>query len=189
MEKVEYKTISVKALKEDGVLYIEGYAAAFGNVDAYRDIILKGAFAQTIQDFSRMRILVQHDDDKVVGKILEMKEDDSGLWFRGMISKAEGDLAIKIEEGLYDEMSIGYRTKLSEYDSVQDIRYLKQIELFEVSVVFYAANPQAKITHAERKDILTDEELKEALDHVYERKRDLEREMIKRAIKAAFKNA
>jgi len=58
-----------------------------------------------------------------------------------------------------------------------------------VSVVFYAANPQAKITHAERKDIMTDEELKEALDHVYERKRDLERELIKRAIKAAFQKA
>ena len=187
MEKLEYKAISAKAVREDGTLYIEGYTSVFGNIDAYGDVVVKGASVKSIADFSRIKVLKQHDPSNIVGKVVDIREDETGIWFRAMISKAEEKLAVKIEEGLYDEMSIGYYT--IERDFKNDIRYLNEIELVEISVVFRAANDKAKIISAERKDIMTDEQLAEELKSVYERKRDIEREMIKRAIKAAFQKA
>ena len=59
-----------------------GYAAVFGNRDDGDDIIEKGAFAKTIiNDFDRIKILSQHDDFELpIGKPLELREDDKGLY-------------------------------------------------------------------------------------------------------------
>ena len=42
------QVIEIKAVREDQNLFEEGYAAVFGNIDSYRDIIQKGAFLNTI---------------------------------------------------------------------------------------------------------------------------------------------
>ena len=39
----------VKAVQEDG--FFSGYASVFGNEDSYGDIVIKGAFAETIADW------------------------------------------------------------------------------------------------------------------------------------------
>jgi hypothetical protein len=44
---------------EDGSF--EGYAAVFGNVDSYGDVIEKGAFAKTLQENPTVPILWQHN--------------------------------------------------------------------------------------------------------------------------------
>jgi HK97 family phage prohead protease len=65
-----------------------GYGAVFGNVDSYGDVILKGAFKETIREAKRSKqypaMLLQHGgflggDNTPVGIWLDLEEDDVGL--------------------------------------------------------------------------------------------------------------
>lgn len=126
-----------------------GYAAVFGNVDSGRDVIERGAFSKTIrEDFDRIKILSQHNDCELpVGKPLELREDDKGLFIRGKISDtAKGrDIQTLMKDGVLNELSIGYDAVEFDYDSEQGVRRLKEIKLWEVSIVTWAMNDQAKI--------------------------------------------
>ena len=192
MKNLEFKTIGADSVKiskaDDGILYFEGLAAAFGNVDSYRDMIVPGAFSDAIADFSRVRILKQHDWDDVIGKVIELKEIPEGLYIKAMISKAEPSMAIKIEEGLYSEMSIGYRTIEAEENYQTGVRILKKIELYEVSVVFGAANPKAVITASERKDEQPTDDLERKHKELKQEIAAIEAVLIERAIKAALQS-
>ena len=56
--EMEYKQglIEVKAVPEGKNLFVEGYAAIFGNEDSYNDIIVAGAFTKTITGKEGKRI-------------------------------------------------------------------------------------------------------------------------------------
>ena len=126
-----------------------GYAAVFGNRDSGNDIIEKGAFAKTIvEDFHRIKILALHNDCWLpVGKPIELREDDRGLFIRGKISDTSmgRDIRTLLKDGVLNEVSIGYDAIEFDYDSKQDTRHLKEIKLWEVSIVTWAMNDQAKI--------------------------------------------
>lgn len=126
-----------------------GYAAVFGNRDSGNDVIEKGAFAKTIvEDFHRIKILALHNDCWLpVGKPIELREDDRGLFIRGKISDTSmgRDIRTLLKDGVLNELSIGYDAIEFDYDSKQDTRHLKEIKLWEVSIVTWAMNDQAKI--------------------------------------------
>lgn len=152
---LEYKSGNFEVKKEGENLYIEGYAATFGVKDSYNDIINLGAFSTTLTtDRKRIRLCYQHDMDKVIGKIIDIKEDNVGLWFKAKVSNTGlgKDVSILVEDEAINEMSIGYRTKVSTWDDVNEIRYLIEVELAEISIVTRAANKEAVITSTEKKD-------------------------------------
>ena len=109
----ESQNFEIKAIPEGKNMFVEGYAAVFGNEDSYNDIIEKGAFTKTIQgkEGKRIKPCLQHDLDDVVGKIVELREDEKGLWFKAKISNTTKgkDLAILIEDEAINEISIGYQ--------------------------------------------------------------------------------
>ena len=126
-----------------------GYAAVFGNRDSGNDIIEKGAFAKTIvEDFHRIKILALHNDCWLpVGKPIELREDDRGLFIRGKISDTSmgRDIRTLLKDGVLSELSIGYDAIDFDYDSKTDTRHLRRIKLWEVSIVTWAMNEQARI--------------------------------------------
>jgi HK97 family phage prohead protease len=126
-----------------------GYAAAFGNVDSYGDIIERGAFAKTISE-DRKRIKVGYNHGKLIGLPTEMREDERGLYIKAKIAKtATGDEILQLmREGVLTEMSIGYVPVKWEYreDASNRVRVLKEIKLMEFGPVDFAANPEATIT-------------------------------------------
>jgi HK97 family phage prohead protease len=151
MKDLEFKSFDLTQYKKDesGNLFIEGYGAVFGNVDSYNDIIQRGAFLETINEKKdRIAFCYQHDIWNPIGKIQEIKEDETGLWIKVMISAAEEDIQTKIVEGILKEMSIGYRVKESreEVRNGDTFRILTKISLYEISIVTIAANPLAVIT-------------------------------------------
>lgn len=151
---LEFKSGSFEVKKDGGNLYIKGYAATFGVKDSYNDIINLGAFSSTLaSDRNRIRFCYQHDMDKVIGKIIDIKEDSVGLYFEAKISNTGlgKDVSILVEDGALNEMSIGYRTKVSTWDDVNEIRYLVEVELAEISIVTRAANKEATISSTEVK--------------------------------------
>ena len=164
----------VKAVREDSNLFIEGYASVFGVVDSYNDIVVQGAFTNTlINDAKRVKFCWQHNMDDVIGKIIDMHEDDRGLWFRAKISNTSKgkDVAILVEDNALDEVSFAYRTKKYLMDEETDIRKLLEVELIEISLVTRAANPQAVITGTEKKS--EEEKLAEAVETIFSKVENL----------------
>lgn len=132
----------------------EGYASTSGNVDRGGDLIERGAFAGTLSRWSERgrlpKMLWQHDTTKVCGVWDAMSEDSSGLYVKGRILT---DLQIGKEAytlmkaGAIDSLSIGYRTMKYGYAGPQDeVRLLKEVDLFEVSLVTFPMNESAVIT-------------------------------------------
>lgn len=146
----EYKSVSfVLESADESTGEFSGYAAVFGNVDSGGDVIEKGAFTKTIaEDFARIKILSQHNSyDLPIGKPLELREDEKGLYIRGKISDTQTgrDIRTLLKDGVLAELSIGYDAVAFDYDSETGIRHLKEIKLWEVSIVTWAMNDQAQI--------------------------------------------
>jgi HK97 family phage prohead protease len=141
----------------------EGYGAVFGNVDAYGDVIQKGAFKETLRDWGKTKklppMLVQHGgwmmtdmDALPIGMWEGMSEDDTGLHVKGRLINLDTERGKTIhgamKEGALDGMSIGYRAKEFSLGTKPEEprRTLKKIDLMEVSVVTFPANGKARVS-------------------------------------------
>lgn len=176
--KLEYKTIGFRVRRKDAKSTdlqegeFEGYGAAFGNVDACGDIIEKGAFAAGLADFlANGTICWQHDWSEPIGKPLDAKEDDQGLYIKSRISQTTRgkDALTLLRDDVVRKLSIGYEVQaykvLSDeegrallgdqaYDAalrdlpwwMDGVRVLTQIKLYEISLVTVPANENATIT-------------------------------------------
>lgn len=189
MKNLEYKSLEfkVESTKQTGDrLNVKGYAAIFGNVDSWGDVIEPGAFIETLaKSGKRVKLLFNHNFDFVVGKINEIREDAKGLFvdFDILPTSMGKDLIILVDGGALDEMSIGYRTVefKDERTNNVDIRRLLKINLYETSIVTRAANDQATFDSTQRKSeqvaadltAMTEvelSELKSAVDQEYQRR-------------------
>lgn len=130
---------------------IEGYASTFGGEpDAYGDVIVQGAYTKTIKENGdRIKYLMNHNWDLIVGKVVEAKEDAHGLFIKAKISETENgkNLMTLVKDGVIDRMSIGYIPIKWDFDE-SGICYLREIKLLEVSAVGIPANEHAEITAA-----------------------------------------
>ena len=150
--KVQHKTFALKMeVKENPDdptdRTIEGWASTFGNTDSDNDIVMPGAFADSIQN-RKPKMLWQHDSKQPVGVWDAVKETPQGLYVKGRIlDTALGNDVYKLAKaGAIDSMSIGYSTIDSTMDYDTGTRSLKSVELYEVSLVTFPANEQAKVT-------------------------------------------
>lgn len=158
MSKVEYKTFSLKLDDVDTQGTIRGYASTFGNVDLGFDVVSKGAFKKSIKESGggKIPILADHDPSKQIGWNFRAEEDDTGLFVEGKLdlnvqsarekySLAKTALSLGAKMGL----SIGYMTIKAEPDRDKPmVRHLKELKLFEYSIVTFPMNTEAMITSA-----------------------------------------
>jgi uncharacterized protein len=156
--------IKQEDITEQGIFI--GYGSTFGGKpDSYGDIIVKGAFTETLKKGGRngtgIAMLWQHNSDEPIGVYKEVIEDQKGL-------RVIGQLALDVQRGkeAYHLMKMGALNGLSiGWDFLRDdngdkldssfeiieknkqrIRYLKQLELWEISPVTFMANTNATIT-------------------------------------------
>lgn len=143
---------------EDGCV-ISGYASLFGAVDQGNDVVEAGAYAASLTALTakgtKVKMLWQHDPTQPIGIWDEVREDARGLWVKGRLleSVAKGrEAAALIEAGAIDGLSIGYRTKKT-IKNTKGQRLLKELELWEVSLVTFPMLPSARVAgkseHAE----------------------------------------
>lgn len=159
----------LKAISETGVF--EGYGSVFGVKDSYDEIVVPGAFAESLQAHKTAgtmpALLWQHRSGEPIGIYTDMVEDSIGL-------KVTGQLALKTVRGAeaYELMkmkaitglSIGYETREDSYDRVTGILTLKRLDLWEVSPVTFPANPAARVQGV--KSIEQIENLRDAERHL-----------------------
>jgi len=127
---------------------VVGYASRFGNIDSHGDIVERGAFKRTVDhNAARVKTLMHHDPMQIVGKPTKMYEDEKGLYTETKVSDTSmgRDLLTLIEDGVIDEMSIGFIPVREEYDSEMKANMLKEVKLVEYSFVSLASNPEARV--------------------------------------------
>ena len=157
----EYKTFdfTVKDFDYEGRT-VEGYAAAFGNVDLGSDMIHPGAFAKTLAERgNKVRFLWQHDQHEPIGRPIEMHEDTAGLFIKAIISDtARGrDALALLRDQAISGLSIGYDamkggTDYSKSEGGETIRNLRELRLWEFSLVSMPMNEMATVTALKTED-------------------------------------
>lgn len=127
-----------------------GYASTFGNIDAYGDTIVKGAYEKTLAEDGLPKMFFNHDGWEIpIGKWIDAGEDDVGLRMEGELTldMTKGrDVYAAMKHGTLDGLSIGYMVHKDGMEMRNDgIRVLKEIKLVEVSVVTHPADSHARI--------------------------------------------
>jgi HK97 family phage prohead protease len=131
----------------DGSMEVAGYVSTFLNRDFGGDIVQPGAFTKTLSEQSPVRFLYGHDSHSVLGKPLELRADDKGLFGRFAISQTQlgKDVHTLLKDGALDSFSIGYIPTDVDHDEHGN-RLLKAVDLLECSVVAMPMNAHATVT-------------------------------------------
>jgi HK97 family phage prohead protease len=128
----------------------EGHGAVFGNLDLGGDVVMPGAFRQTLADHARKGTLPlmfwHHDPRAVPGVWKAMNEDSKGLHVVGELVDTElGDeVRTLLQKRAVRGLSIGYQATDIDFDRDGN-RILKSVDLWEVSLVSLAMNPLAQV--------------------------------------------
>lgn len=144
--------LTIKSVSDAGEF--EGYGSVFGVEDSYGDVVVAGAFAKSLKswgDKGRLPALLwQHQMSEPIGIYTEMKEDESGLFVKGRLLIDADPLAKRahahMKAGSLGGLSIGYMLNDWEYDKAKGVWLLKEIDLWEVSLVTFPANDEARIS-------------------------------------------
>lgn len=167
-------TKSVKVVDNDWkeAVEIEWYAST-KDKDRVWDIVEPKAFEKAIEWYMLNPIvLLQHKTDKPIWLVEETNIDDNWLFIKAKITENTDWVIDQIKNWVLRSFSIWYRVK--DYDT--DVRELsdwtydmtniiKDLELFEISVVSVPANPYALVKSLEDllevKEVETEEEVEE----------------------------
>ena len=148
-------------MSADGV--VEGYAATFDREpDSYGDVIAKGAFARTLDEWRAKEgdglsipLLYGHNTDDPmhnIGKVTEAYEDHKGLFVHAEFDadNPTAQYARKLAaEGRLYQFSFAYAIKgagMTTLDDGVDAYELRDLDLYEVSLVQIPANQHAVVT-------------------------------------------
>lgn len=144
-------SFDVKDVKSSGEF--EGHASVFDAIDFYREVVMPGAFMDSIAEWKSKAklppVLWQHLRHEPIGPLVEMREDDVGLFIRGQllvddVARAREARAL-MKSGAITGLSFGFDVDDEEYDSRAGILKLKKIDVWEVSVVTFPANEAAAV--------------------------------------------
>jgi HK97 family phage prohead protease len=148
MEKKELQfSLDISGVKADGSF--AGYASVFDVTDSHNDVVVRGAFERTLSERADVKLLWQHRMDEPIGVINELREDQKGLYIEGTllldVARA-GEAYALLKSGAIDGLSIGYSVTDYDYEGETGVRLLKDVDLWEVSLVTFPANEHASIT-------------------------------------------
>ena len=119
---------------------IEGYANST-SVDRVGDVIPMTAWEKALENYLKNPIiLAYHEHDEPIGRMIDYKVDEKGLWVKARISAAAEDVFNLIKDGVLTAFSVGFIIKDAIYDSVTDLFIIKELELLEISVVSVPCN-------------------------------------------------
>jgi HK97 family phage prohead protease len=146
----------------------EGYASVFNNEDDYGDMMMPGAFKQTLADHDKAgtmpKMLLNHggmgsffsspspEDMLPIGKWTSMNEDSHGLHAKGRLINLDTEKGKTIygamKENAMDGLSIGFQPKefVRGTKENEPRRTLKAVKLLEVSPVTFPANTMATVS-------------------------------------------
>lgn len=155
---IEFKAMPGQVSIDEAKGIVECFVAGVGNKDSVGDIVLPGAFTESLKR-RKPRVVWGHDWNHPIGKVLEIYEVPAsdprlpakmkkagigGLFARVQFNlKAEKGREAFANVAFYgeeQEWSIGYKTLDAIYDNSRQANLLREVELYEVSPVLHGAN-------------------------------------------------
>lgn len=141
-----------------------GYASLFGIADQANDMVMPGAFAQSLKRRppADVRMLFQHDAAEPVGTWVDITETERGLLVRGRLDprvQRAWELNALLESGGLDGLSIGFKTRRAARDPVSGVRKLLQLDLWEISLVTFPMLEGARVTELKQRKLAAAEAL------------------------------
>jgi HK97 family phage prohead protease len=157
-------TFEVKEVGDAG--QFTGYASVYGIVDDQNDVVEAGAFTKTMRERPEVPILWRHDHNEIIGKGT-LVDSESGLIVNGQLSlglQSAKDAYTRLKDGLVKGLSIGYKAIAPVMSKGK--RMLREIKLYEVSLVPFPSNDLALVMSVKEDDPPADspDEAKEFLD-------------------------
>jgi len=160
-DSVKHKnvTVQVKATGDEaeGEGTMVAYAAVFDNIDSYGDVIRRGAFTETLDEWAAsgntLPLLYghdMHDPWSNIGAVVEAEEDDHGLKITAKfdLDNAKAAQVYKlVKDRRLTQMSFAYdvlEAAAAEIDGEPAFE-LRKLKLYEVSVVPIGANQETEI--------------------------------------------
>jgi len=167
------RSFEIKAVQDDGSF--EGYASVFLNLDNALDIVLRGAFTETLtKSGGAVPILWAHDPNEPLGFGESAIEDTKGLYVKGQINlelqkgrEMHSMAKMAAKAGKSIGLSIGYVARDYDYTD-SGIRELKAVDMVEYSLTLFPCNEEATIVSV--KSIVESGEAPE----ISKKKRDIE---------------
>lgn len=151
--------VKVKAGPDAGLAegQFTAYASVFGNRDSYGDVVMPGAFTNTLADWKAsgnpIPVLFGHnmsDPDFNIGSVVDAVEDDHGLKVTAQLD-LENPKALQtyrmLKGGRVNQMSFAYDVLDGGPGVVngEDVYELRDLKVYEVSVVTIGANQETEV--------------------------------------------
>ena len=157
MKNFKAAPLKVKAAgPDDGIEegQFQAYISVFGNIDSYGDIVQKGAFTRTLGEWAEkgntIPVLWGHDMNDAfanIGGVLSAEEDDYGLKVTAQLD-LENPTAAQVYRLVKGRRttSCSFAYSVRDGEKKDDGFHLKDLDLYEVSIVQVPANELAEIT-------------------------------------------
>lgn len=152
---LQIKDVDTKSRK------VSMYLAHFGNIDSDQDMIVKGAFSKSLQERGvdsisnrKIAFLRHHDWKMQIGKFVELKEDEHGLYAVGELGNSTmgNDALCDYQDGIIREHSIGFRYITDKIKWIEDETkngggywLVSEVALWEGSAVTFGANEMTPV--------------------------------------------
>ena len=156
---IAYSTLEFRAVGEGDTLV--GYAAVFDSPSEplpWIEYVRKGAFTKTINDGADVRLLIDHEGvplARTKSGTLNLIEDDKGLRVEAQLDPSNPDAArvmSAMRRGDISQMSFAFRTIKDSWNAERTNRELKEVQLFDVSVVTFPAY-EATVAELRKKEM------------------------------------
>lgn len=145
--------------EDDDSIMIEGYAST-NDRDRQGDVVPAGVWKSGMANYLKNPIiLAYHNHTMPIGKMVDYKADEHGLWIKAQIPSEVGDIYKLIKKGILSAFSIGFRVKDAEYEQASETFMIKDLELHEISVVSVPANQNTLFSLAKAFDSAQEFEL------------------------------
>ena len=131
-----------------------GYASIFGNVDSYGEVVVKGAFAESLREQPSVPVYWSHQMSNPmmnIGKTIELREDDRGLFVKAQLdldSEMGAQVHRLIKDGRVGQMSFAFDVEdyaMADSDELGPHVELRKLKVHEVSVVQVGANQATEL--------------------------------------------
>ena len=139
---MHFKSVEKSSEEDDAPLIIKGYANTTVR-DRSGDVIPASVWKNenTLKDYLKNPIILGfHNHDKPIGKMVDYQVTELGLEITVEIYNTIEYIYKAVKNGILKTFSIGFWLRDFEYNDTTDSFVLKDIELYEISVVSVPCN-------------------------------------------------
>lgn len=147
--EIAYTNLEVR-MEADSPRFM-GYAAMWDSPSEplpWTEFVRQGAFSKTINDGADVRLLVNHEGvplARTKSGTMSIREDDRGLWVEADLDPANplaAGVISALRRGDMTQMSFAFETIKDSWSDDRRTRELREVRLYDVSIVTYPAYEQ-----------------------------------------------